>query len=61
MIMMALLLNRNLSIKTTMNSIKLSTCLLQGRTRENILEICGIESLDGTFAITRSTLFLEDT
>jgi len=29
--------------------------------KENNLETCGIKRLDGTYARTRSTLFLEDT
>jgi hypothetical protein len=61
MMMMALLSNINMFIKNTMDSIKLSIRLFQGIMKDNGLETCEIKSLDGTSAITRSTLFLEET
>jgi hypothetical protein len=61
MIMMAPLLNKNMSAKTTMDSIKLSTCLFQGGMRESGLKMCEIKRLDGMPAKTRSSLFSKDT
>jgi hypothetical protein len=57
MIMIAVLLDKNLSSKTTINSIKLSTHQFHGKMREIGLKMRRIERLNGTFARTRSTLF----
>jgi hypothetical protein len=59
--MRAPLLNKNLSAKTTMDPIKLSTCLFQGRMRESGSKMCKIKRLDGMPTKTRSSLFSDDT
>jgi hypothetical protein len=56
MIMMALLSNKNLSAKYTMDSIKLSIHLFQRGMKERGLEMCRIRRLDDTSTITRLTL-----
>jgi hypothetical protein len=53
--------DRNLSAKYTMDSIKLSTCLFQRGMQEKGSDMCKIERLDGTFAITRLTLLSKET
>jgi hypothetical protein len=52
---------RNMSTKNTMDLIKLSIHLFQKGMKGNGLEMCGIKRMDGTSAITRSTLFLKET
>ncbi len=59
--MTAPLSNKKLSTKNIVHSIKLSIRLFQGGMRDSGLKTCGIGKLDGTYAITRSTLFLEET
>jgi hypothetical protein len=61
MIMMALLSNKNLFAKNTMDSIKLSICLFRGGMRDSGSEMYEIGKLDGTYVITRSTFLLEET
>jgi hypothetical protein len=60
-IMMAFLSNGNLFIKNTIDLIKLSTCMFQGGMKNNGSKTCEIGKLDGSFVITRSTLFLKKT
>jgi hypothetical protein len=48
-----------MSTKNIVDSIKISIHLFQGRMRDNGLKACGIRKLDGTFVITRLTLFLK--
>jgi hypothetical protein len=59
MIMTTLLPSKNLFTKNIMDSIKLSTHLFQGRLRGS--KTCKIGRLDGTYVITRSTLFSKET
>jgi hypothetical protein len=61
MIMMTPLPNKNLSTKTAIDLIKLSTCLFQGRMKKSNLKTCGIMRLDGMSNRIRSTLFSKNT
>jgi hypothetical protein len=61
MIMTALLSNKNLFTKNIMDLIKLSPCLFQGGMKDSGSETCKIARLNGTYVMTRSTLFLEET
>jgi hypothetical protein len=61
MIMTTLLPSKNLFTKNIMDSIKLSTHMFQGRLRDSGSKTCKIGRLDGTYVITRSTLFSKET
>jgi len=61
MIMMVSLSNKNLFAKTTLDLIKLSTCLFQGGMKDSGSETCKIARLNGSYVMTRSTLFSEET
>jgi hypothetical protein len=61
MIMIAPLSNRNRSAKTITDSMKFSMHMFHWGMKDNGLKTCKIRRLNGTFARTRSTLFLEDT
>jgi hypothetical protein len=61
MIMKTLLSNKNLSIKTTMDLIKLSTRFFHGRMRESGSKMCRIKRLNGTSIRIRFTFLLKNT